>query len=155
MIKKISDRICYRISFHHPSDVLVPMHHYKPNITYLSLRCVAQTIMMVADVLAPNSTRPSVTTILTVLWLLEMIVHINHIMQHVYHIAAINSLVPGRFQFNLRQVIFKLSLVNGAWDISYEIALRWMPLDLKNTCASHSSDMVCLLWGFWKKKWLS
>ena len=25
----------------------------------------------------------------------------------------INSLAPGRFQFNFRQVIFKLTLVNG------------------------------------------
>ena len=42
----------------------------------------------------------------------------------------INSLAPGRFQFNFRQVIFKLTLLNGGWGISYEIALRWMPLDL-------------------------
>ena len=25
--------------------------------------------------------------------------------------------------------MFKLTLVNGGWGISYEIALRWMPLD--------------------------
>ena len=42
----------------------------------------------------------------------------------------VNSLAPGRFQFNFRQVIFKLISVNGGWGISYEIALRWMPLDL-------------------------
>ena len=42
----------------------------------------------------------------------------------------INSLAPERFQFNNRKVIFKLALVNGGWGISYEIALRWMPLDL-------------------------
>ena len=41
-----------------------------------------------------------------------------------------NSLAPERFQFNSRQVIFKQTLVNGGWGISYEIALRWMPLDL-------------------------
>ena len=41
----------------------------------------------------------------------------------------VNSLAPGRFQFTFRQVIFKLILVNGGWGISYEIALRWMPLD--------------------------
>ena len=40
---------------------------------------------------------------------------------------TLNSLAPGRFQFNFRYVIFKLTLVNGG---SYEIALRWMPLDL-------------------------
>ena len=42
----------------------------------------------------------------------------------------INSLAPGRFQFNFRKVIFKLTLVNGDWGISSKIALRWMPLDL-------------------------
>ena len=36
----------------------------------------------------------------------------------------VNSLAPGRFQFNFRQVIVKLILVNGGWGISYEIALR-------------------------------
>ena len=44
--------------------------------------------------------------------------------------TMINSLAPGRFQFNFRKVIFKLILVNYGWGISYEIALRWMPLDL-------------------------
>ena len=39
-------------------------------------------------------------------------------------------MAPGRFQFNSREVIFKLTVVNGGWGISYEIALRWMPLDL-------------------------
>ena len=33
-------------------------------------------------------------------------------------------------EFNFRLVIFKLNLVIGGWGISYEIALRWMPLDL-------------------------
>ena len=42
----------------------------------------------------------------------------------------INSLAPGRFWFNFRWVILKLTLVNGGWGISFEIALRWMPLDL-------------------------
>ena len=45
-------------------------------------------------------------------------------------LSCINSLAPGRFHSNFRQVIFKLILVNGGWGISYEIALRWMPLDL-------------------------
>ena len=42
----------------------------------------------------------------------------------------VNSLAPRRFQLNIRKVIFKLTLVNGGWGISYEIALRWMPHDL-------------------------
>ena len=41
-----------------------------------------------------------------------------------------NSLASGTFQFNFRYVIIKLTLVNGGWGISNEIALRWMPLDL-------------------------
>ena len=40
------------------------------------------------------------------------------------------SLAPERFQFNFREVIFKLNLINGGWGNSYEIALRWMQLDL-------------------------
>ena len=47
-----------------------------------------------------------------------------------YKDNRVNSLAPGRFKFNFRYVISKLILVNGGWGISYEIALRWMPLDL-------------------------
>ena len=47
-----------------------------------------------------------------------------------YKNITFNSLVPGRFQFNVRYVIFMLTLVNGGWGISYEIVFRWMPLDL-------------------------
>ena len=36
----------------------------------------------------------------------------------------------GDFNLILGPVIFKLILVNGGWGISYQIALRWMPLDL-------------------------
>ena len=45
-------------------------------------------------------------------------------------IITINSLAPGRFEWNFRQIIFKLILVIFGWGISYEIALRWMSLDL-------------------------
>ena len=55
----------------------------------------------------------------------------NSLITHYFDaVMRINSLVTGRFYFDFRQVIFKLTLVNGGWDISYEIALRWMPLDL-------------------------
>ena len=50
--------------------------------------------------------------------------HTNHV------IICFNSLAPGRFQINFRKVIFKLTLVNGGWSISHEIALRRMPLGL-------------------------
>ena len=45
-------------------------------------------------------------------------------------VLHINSLALERLQSNFRSVIFKLTLVNGGWGISYVIALRWMPLDL-------------------------
>ena len=51
---------------------------------------------------------------------------VENIANHLY----LNSLAPGRFKFNFRKVIFKLTWVNGSWAISHEIALRWMPLDL-------------------------
>ena len=47
------------------------------------------------------------------------------IMQQIDVMIRFNS-----FQSNFRQAIFKLILVNGGWGISYEIALRWMPLEL-------------------------
>ena len=44
--------------------------------------------------------------------------------------VVLNSLAPGGFHLNFREVILKLILVNGGWGISYEITLRWMPQDL-------------------------
>ena len=41
----------------------------------------------------------------------------------------INSLSPGKFQRNVRWVIFKLILVINGWVISCEIVLRWILLD--------------------------
>ena len=69
---------------------------------------------------------------------------------------SVNSLAPVRFQFTIRKVIFKLTLVNGGWSISYEIALRWMPQDLtddKSTlvqvmtwCRRAKSHYLCQCW---------
>ena len=44
--------------------------------------------------------------------------------------GIINSLVPGRFEWNFRCTIFKLILLTDGWGISCEIAVRWMSLDL-------------------------
>ena len=41
-----------------------------------------------------------------------------------------NSLNPGRFESHFRKVIFKLISVIDGWGISYEFALKRMPLDL-------------------------
>ena len=42
---------------------------------------------------------------------------------------CVNSLAPGKFEWNFRYVIFKRILVIDGWDISYEIALIWMSPD--------------------------
>ena len=41
----------------------------------------------------------------------------------------VNSLTPGKFEWNFRYVIFKWSLVSNGWGISCETALIWMSLD--------------------------
>ena len=43
----------------------------------------------------------------------------------------VNSLAPGRFRWNFRNIILKLILVIDDWIISCEMALRWMSLNLK------------------------
>ena len=47
-------------------------------------------------------------------------------MEHV----IFNSLALGRFERNLRKVLFKLILMIGGWGIFCKIALRWMSMDL-------------------------
>ena len=45
-------------------------------------------------------------------------------------IVCLNSLAPGRFQRNLRKVIFQLILVIDGWSISCKIVFKWTPMDL-------------------------
>ena len=40
--------------------------------------------------------------------------------------TGLNSLAPGRFEWNFRQVIFKFILVIDDWYMSCDIALRLM-----------------------------
>ena len=42
---------------------------------------------------------------------------------------VLNSLAPGRFEWNFRHVLFKLMFVIDGWGILCEIALIWMSLD--------------------------
>ena len=44
-------------------------------------------------------------------------------------IKFINSLAPGKLEWNFRYVIFEWILVIDGWGISCEIALIWMSLD--------------------------
>ena len=44
----------------------------------------------------------------------------------------INHLIPGRFEYNFREAIFKLILVIDGSGISNKIAIRWMPQELSD-----------------------
>ena len=62
-----------------------------------------------------------------------------------------NSLAPGRFQKNLRILIFKLILMIGGWDIFCKIALRWMSMDLTDDkamawCRQATSHYLSQCW---------
>ena len=41
----------------------------------------------------------------------------------------INSLTPGKFEWNFKHVLFKQILVIDGWGISCEIVLIWMSVD--------------------------
>ena len=47
-------------------------------------------------------------------------------------ITWVNSLAPGKFEWNFRHVIFKQNLVIDGWGISCEIAIIWMSLDFSD-----------------------
>ena len=49
---------------------------------------------------------------------------------HTVLLSVVNSLAPGKFEQNFRQVIFKLISLTDGWGISGKIALRWMLLNL-------------------------
>ena len=42
------------------------------------------------------------------------------------HQSGVDSLAPGKSEWNFRYVIFERILVIGGWGISCEIALIWM-----------------------------
>ena len=44
--------------------------------------------------------------------------------------STFNSLVPGKFEWNFRYLIFQIISVIDGWGISCELAIRWMSLDL-------------------------
>ena len=58
-------------------------------------------------------------------------------------ISTIKTLAPGRFDWNFRQVIFKITLANVGWGISCEIALRWMSLCLTDDKSTLVQVMAC------------
>ena len=48
---------------------------------------------------------------------------------HMVLLKSINSLAPGKFEWNFRYLIFQIISVIDGWGISCELALRWMSLD--------------------------
>ena len=59
------------------------------------------------------------------------------------YVYILNSLAPGKFEWNFRHVIFKQILVIDGWGISCEIAQIWMPLDLPD---DKSTLVQVLVW---------
>ena len=45
-------------------------------------------------------------------------------------VPRVNSLAPGKIEWNFRSLIFQIISVIDGWGISCELALRWMSLDL-------------------------
>ena len=45
---------------------------------------------------------------------------------------GINSLPPGRFEWNFREEIFMLNLLIDGWGIPSDIALRWLSINLND-----------------------
>ena len=70
----------------------------------------------------------------------------------------INSLAPGRFEYDSKNVIFNLDLLISIFRFSYDNALRWMPQDLTD---DKSTLVQVMAWGrqatnhFLSQCWLS
>ena len=60
-------------------------------------------------------------------WFIHTWVEISMINRYA---LTINSLAPARFVGNFRWIVFKVNLVIVGWGICYEIAFRWLSLDL-------------------------
>ena len=56
---------------------------------------------------------------------------------------SLNTLAPGKFEWNFRHVIFKQILVIDDWGISCEIALIWMSLDFTDGQSTLVEVMAC------------
>ena len=50
--------------------------------------------------------------------------------ENVFANGVFNSLAPGKFEWDLRYLIFRIISVIDGWGICCELALRWMSLDL-------------------------
>ena len=56
-----------------------------------------------------------------------------------FHISlwcCMNSLAPGKFEWNFRYLILQIISVSDGWGISCELVLRWMSLDLTDDKSS-------------------
>ena len=55
---------------------------------------------------------------------------VYNMMTFLFGSSCFNSLAPGKFEWNFRHLIFQITSVTDGWDISCELAPRWMSLDL-------------------------
>ena len=58
-------------------------------------------------------------------------------------ICSVNSLAPGKFEWNFRYLIFQIISVIDGWGISCELALRWTSLNLTD---DKSTLVLVMVW---------
>ena len=57
-------------------------------------------------------------------------------------LGDVNSLAPGKFEWNFRYLIFQIITVIDSWGISCELALKWMSLDLTDDKSTLVQEMT-------------
>ena len=57
----------------------------------------------------------------------------------------VNSLAPVKFEWNFRYLIFLIISVIDGWCVSWELALRWMSLNLTDDKSTLVQVMACCL----------
>ena len=65
-----------------------------------------------------------------IIWVIHISIWIQASWYMIHSLIHFNSLAPGKFEWHFRYLIFQIIWVIDGWGISWEIALRWMSLDL-------------------------
>ena len=76
-------------------------------------------------------------------WVDKLSVRARHHLVFLGWSGIVNSLAPGKLEWNFRHVIFKQILMIDGWGISCEIALIWMSLDFTD---DQSTSVQVMAW---------
>ena len=75
----------------------------------------------------------------------------SHLFNYVVHTLqqhGINSMAPGKFEWNFKYLILQIILVIYGWGISCQLALRWMSINLTDKSTLVKVMAWCLQIGF-------